>query len=169
MRHVLSPMRWWQIVQALYLFFHLDISTCDIVCVCVCVCVCVRACLLCVEGGGGKTCVSAFVSARTRAPGCVLTIHQIGTVDAEILSSQRFQAPSLLRNGVHLEDFMHFIILVSQATVSGRGFRCIKGGWGPERVCKMFDHLRVAGKIIININENMLGTHYATKCTRRCM
>ena len=37
---------------------------------------------------------------------------------------------------------------------------------------KKFDHLglgglRVAGKIIINSNENMLGT-YATKCTRRC-
>ena len=29
--------------------------------------------------------------------------------------------------------------------------------------------LRVAGKIIVNSNENMLGTHYATKCTRRCM
>ena len=39
---------------------------------------------------------------------------------------------------------------------------------------KKFDHLslgslRVAGKIIINSNENMLGTYYATKCTRRCM
>ena len=39
---------------------------------------------------------------------------------------------------------------------------------------KTFDHLalgglRVAGKIIFNSNENMLGTYYATKCTRRCM
>ena len=38
---------------------------------------------------------------------------------------------------------------------------------------KKFDHLglgglRVAGKIIINSNENMLGTYYATKCPRRC-
>ena len=39
---------------------------------------------------------------------------------------------------------------------------------------KTFDHLglgglRVAGKIIINSNENMLGTYYAIKFRRRSM
>ena len=43
-----------------------------------------------------------------------------------------------------------------------------------DSLLKTFDHLglgglRVAGKIIVNCNENMLGTYYATKCTRRCM
>ena len=48
----------------------------------------------------------------------------------------------------------------------------IKGGRGPERPFAkiFFDHLglgglRVAGKIMINSNENMLGTYYATKYT----
>ena len=44
-------------------------------------------------------CVGACASVRTRARECVLTSHQMGTADAKILS--------LLRNGVHLEDFMH--------------------------------------------------------------
>ena len=58
----------------------------------------------------------AYVSASTSAR-CVLTIHQMGTADAEILSTQRFQTLSLLRNDVPLEDCMHLILLASQATV----------------------------------------------------
>ena len=76
------------------------------------------ACVCCAWGVRGAC---ACVSARTRAPGCVLTIHQMGTADAEILSIQRFQELSLLRNDVHLEDFMRLITLASQATVTVRG------------------------------------------------
>lgn len=41
-----------------------------------------------------------------------------------------------------------------------------------DKLQKKFDNpglggLKVTGKIIINSNENMLGTHYATKCIRR--
>ena len=63
----------------------------------------------------------ACVSARTRARGSVLTIHHMGTADADILSTQRFKAVSLLRNDVHLEDLMHLIILANQATITVRG------------------------------------------------
>ena len=37
----------------------------------------------------------------------------MGTADAEILSSQRFRALSLLRNDIHMDDFMHLIIYKS--------------------------------------------------------
>ena len=61
-------------------------------------------------------------SAHTHVHGCVLTIHQIATADAEILSTQCFQALFLKkRNDVNLEDFVHLIILVSQPTVTVRG------------------------------------------------
>ena len=53
-----------------------------------CVRECVRACVcVCILREGGVTCVCACVSARTRARGCVLTILQMGTADAEILST----------------------------------------------------------------------------------
>ena len=81
-------------------FFHLVISICDIMCVTLCVCVCVCG----ARGGGGGTCGGACVPAHTRVR--VLTM---GAADAEIMSTQRFQALSLLRNDVHLEDFMHLI------------------------------------------------------------
>ena len=63
--------------------------------------------------GEGYLCASVRVCVHACAGGrgCVLTVHQTGTPDAEILSTQRFQALSLLRNDVHLEDFMHLIIL----------------------------------------------------------
>ena len=95
------------------------ISTYDSVCVCVCARARSRSylcmCVLC--GGGGLL----RMHVRVCAHGCVLTIYQMGTADAEILSTQRFQALSLLRNDVHLEDFMHLIILASQSTVTVRG------------------------------------------------
>ena len=87
-------------------FFHLAINICDLVCViCVCVCAFVRACVcvcVCVVRGGMR--------------GWVLTSHQMGTTDAEI----RALSSALLRNDVHLEDFMHLIILASQVTVTVR-------------------------------------------------
>ena len=48
----------------------------------------------------------------------------------------------------------------------------VVGVW-KDSLQKKFDHLglgglRVAGKIIINSTEIMLGKYYATKCTRRC-
>ena len=61
--------------------------------------------MFCADGGGGE------VPAWARA--CVSTIHQMGTVDVEILSTQRLQARSLIRNDVHLEYFMHLIILAT--------------------------------------------------------
>ena len=70
-----------------------------------CVCVCVCVCVVWRGGGGGGNCVRACVSVCTRARGCVLTIHRIGTADAEILSTQRIQVLSLLRNDVQL-DFL---------------------------------------------------------------
>ena len=72
------------------------VRACVRVCVRACVCVCV-----CIVQRG----VTAYVCA------CLCAIHQMGTADAEILSTQRFQTLSLLRNDVHLEDFMHLIIL----------------------------------------------------------
>ena len=63
----------------------------------------------------------AGTSARMHVHGCVLTTRQMATADAQILSTQCFQALSFLRNDVNLEDFMHLIILVSQATVTVRG------------------------------------------------
>ena len=45
----------------------------------------------------------------------------MGTADAEIQSTQHFQALSLLRDDVHLEDFIHFMILANQVTVTVRG------------------------------------------------
>ena len=62
-------------------------------------CVCVRG-VGGADGGGGAGGVPAC------APGCALTSHQMGTADAEILSTQRLQTRSLLRD-VHLEDFMY--------------------------------------------------------------
>ena len=54
-----------------------------------------------------------YVSAGTRARECIiLTIDQMGTADAEILSTQRFRT---LRDDVHLEDFMYLIIIHSRA------------------------------------------------------
>ena len=55
------------------------------VCVCVRVCVCVGGCVICV-----CECMRVCACVRARVRGCVLTIHQIGTADAEILSTQRF-------------------------------------------------------------------------------
>ena len=59
----------------------------------VCMCVCAVS-GVCVGGGGGggvvPACARSCESVRTLV--CVLTIHQMGTADAEILSTQRFQA-----------------------------------------------------------------------------
>ena len=74
-------------------------------CACVCVCVCVRACVRAC-GGGGRACVACVCVCVVRGGylrARVLTIHQMGAADAEILSTQCFQPFSLLRNGVHLE------------------------------------------------------------------
>ena len=134
------------------------------VCVCVCACVCVRVCV----GGNLRVHMSTRMCAHARG----LTIHQMGTADVEILSTQCFQTLPLLRNDVHLEDFMHLIILVaveapfffSGVSLSVEGSKVVR----KENLQKKFDHLglgslRVAGKIIINSNENMSGIYYATK------
>ena len=68
-------------------------------------------------GGGAYLCASVSMSVH----GCVLMIHQMGTADAEIWSTKHFQALSLLRDDVHLEDFIHFMILANQVTVTVRG------------------------------------------------
>ena len=124
-----------------------------------CVCVCVGARVCCAwrggwGGGGGRgfTCVQ---------------VHMFWQSITWVLQTQKYWVPNafkrcLLTNDVHLEDFMHLIILVSQVTVTIRGLCCcvfcyvcdvcrlllmllslsqwgfivggrIKGGWGPER------------------------------------
>ena len=133
----------------------------------------------------------------------------MGTADAEMLSTQRFQALSLLRNVVHLEDchapyntcepvgsyhkrFRSLLLCLllcecQMSTAADASFSFSLGGvslsvGGSKEVGvrkdrlpkKCFDHLglgglRVAGKIIINSTENMLGIYYATKCTSRCL
>ena len=86
------------------------------VCVCVCMCVCVRVCVnacvyacerayvrvhvytcvsvLCGRGGEGREDEErgdGGVPACARTRGCVLTIHRMGTADAEMPSNWRFQ------------------------------------------------------------------------------
>ena len=68
-------------------------KTCISLHVIVCVCV----------GGMGK---GGGIPACAR--GCVLTIQQMGTSDAEILNTVRFE--TLLRDDVHLDNFMYLII-----------------------------------------------------------
>ena len=55
-----------------YIFFHLDISTSNIVCVCVCVCVCARACVrACVRAcapRSDKTCPKGPLAVRFVTP-----------------------------------------------------------------------------------------------------
>ena len=100
LRHVLSP--WWQrclhLFSQIVPFFKTWISV-HILCVCVWVCVCVKAVCVCV-------CVCVFMSVRCAGEGggegdsgvcmhereheCLLPIHQMGTVDTEISSTQHF-------------------------------------------------------------------------------
>ena len=76
-------------------------------CVCVCVCVC--------AGNGG-------VSPCTRARGSVLTNFQMGTADAEMLSTQHFETLSL--DDVHLDGFMYLIISSQPGNSYGKRLIC---------------------------------------------
>ena len=61
---------------------------------CVChLCVCAHMCV----AWGGVTCVHTGTSAHKHVHGCVLTIRQMATADAEILSTQCFQALFFLK------------------------------------------------------------------------
>ena len=90
--HILSPRRWWQIVQAQYLcllgYQYMWYCVCPYMCVCVCVCA--RMCTL---GRGGRGDVGVPVCTC----GCVLRMDQMGTVDAEILSTRHFKMLSFKR------------------------------------------------------------------------
>ena len=64
-----------------------------------------------------------------------------------------------------------FSFFLGGVSLSVEGSKVV--GVRQDSLQKKFDHLglgglRVAGKIIINSTEIMLGTYYATKCTRRC-
>ena len=64
-----------------------------------------------------------FVSFPRLSPSLISHLFSV-----DVKQSIRFQALYLLRNDVHLEDFMHLIILASQATVTVRGlglYSCI--------------------------------------------
>ena len=144
------------------------------VCVSVCVCVCVRArARACVMRGGGTSYARACLCACVRG-GCFLTIHQMGTADAEIPSTQRLQAlftGSLLRNDVHFQDFMHLIILASQATVTvtGLGLYCcvlrhhVNHPWRNDcNLFRIYSHvtkqaLKIKGNVVIyQADKNVL-------------